>query len=108
MKILHLSVNKAPFDVMVTGEKGWEFRKPTRWIKSRMFNKDGSVKSYDLVQVTNGYGNHRPQFTAKFKGFYLHFGPFTWEYSNGLQVSVSKDDYAIELGKIISTKNTKP
>lgn len=55
---------------MVTGEKREEFRKPSKWMLSRMFNKnkDGSksFKKYDLVKFVNGYGNDKPYFIAEF------------------------------------------
>jgi len=60
MNILHLSIKKEPFEVMVTGEKDIEVRKISTWIDSRLFNKNGSKKHYDLVKFTNGYGKSRP------------------------------------------------
>lgn len=69
LKILHLSLKKEPFEVMVTGEKNQEFRKPTKWILSRLYNKDGTPKHYDVVKFTNGYGKDKPQFVCEYKGF---------------------------------------
>ena len=43
-KTLHLNINKTPFEIMVTGEKPEEYRKPTKWIISRLYNKDKSLK----------------------------------------------------------------
>jgi hypothetical protein len=34
MKILHLTLSKLPFEVMATGEKTTEYRKPSKWILS--------------------------------------------------------------------------
>lgn len=42
-KVLVLSVTKQWFDLMETGEKTIEFRKPKKFIKDRLYNKDGSV-----------------------------------------------------------------
>lgn len=99
-KTLRLSLNINPFEVMVTGEKPKEYRKPGKWIKSRLFNKDGSKKHYDFVEFTNGYGGHRPRFRAEFVTFYYAQRAYKKVYSNGLKVAVVKDDIVIELGKI--------
>ena len=53
-RILHLSLHHMAFEVMVTGEKELEFRKKSKWIEARLFNKDGSRKQYDFIKFTNG------------------------------------------------------
>lgn len=57
MSTLNLSLHKLPFDVMLTGEKDKEYRKPSKWIVSRLYNKDGTLKKYDVVKFVNGYGH---------------------------------------------------
>lgn len=104
MKILHLSLKKQPFEVMATGEKTEEFRKPSKWIESRLFDKNGNFRKYDFVVFTNGYGKHRPSFTCEFKqASKVVLGNFSLYYSNGLNVTIDKGDYIIYLGKIIKT-----
>lgn len=105
-KILKLTVHREAFEVMVTGEKFLEFREPTDWIKSRLFDKDGKPKQYDFIELTNGYGNHRPQFTAEYVGFYEKTHDHIFKFSNGLHVATKKGMYVIGLGNIISRKNT--
>lgn len=105
MKILRLSLKEAAFDVMVTGEKKWEFREPTQWIKSRLFTKDGTRRKYDYVLFTHGYGDHRPYFICRYKGFGSEEGFFT--YSNGLEVDVSRNDFTIYLGEIVEAGNVE-
>ncbi len=51
-RILHLTLSKMPFEVMVTGEKSTEYREPSKWILSRLQGKD-----YDLIKFVNGYGS---------------------------------------------------
>lgn len=104
---LHLTLTKEPFDVMQTGEKKIEFRKPTDWIKSRFYDKKGNVRVYDLVKFTNGYGSHRPNFTAEFNSLAFASSDYVLEYSNGLKVPVEEGMYCIGLGKIIERKNIK-
>jgi hypothetical protein len=100
MKTLHLTLKKAAFEVMITGEKPDEFRKPTQWLKSRLYNKDGSKKHYRLVKFTNGYGHHRPFFTADYKDFSECVTPQIMKYSNGLKVQIEPGDIKISFGKI--------
>ena len=107
-KTLHLTLSKKPFEVMVTGEKPEEFRKPSDWIESRLFNKDGSKKEYDLVKFVNGYGADKPYFSAIYGGFFPSIINKTVQYSNGLKVDVEPGDYVLMLGDIIETGNLKP
>lgn len=110
-KVLHLTLSKAPFEVMVTGEKKQEFRKPSKWIESRLIldkTKVYSPKEYDLVKFTNGYGKNCPYFIVEYKMWHRH-SPFYKElkkvYSNGLEVLVESGDYIIHLGEIIEIGN---
>ena len=77
-KILKLNVEHRWFELMVTGQKDREFRKPSDWIKSRLWKKvktiAGSVpvyepREYDFIEIRSGYGKHRPYFIAEFQGF---------------------------------------
>lgn len=101
MKILHLTLKKEWFDIMVTGEKTLEFRKPTDWINSRLLGN-----KYDIVKFTNGYGADKPYFIAKFIGFATAKAVFdTCTYSNGLSVRVEAGDKIINIGEIIERGN---
>lgn len=102
--ILNLTLHRSAFEVMVTGEKRLEFRKPGKWINSRLYRKDGSKKPYDLIKFVNGYGSDKPYFICKYLGFDYEYGTFV--YSNGLEVEVS-NDYAIKCGEIIEVGNWK-
>ena len=107
MKTLHLTLKKEPFDLMVSGEKKEEFRNHTRWIKSRLFNKDGTLKDYDYVKFTNGYGKNRPYFIAIYLFFKRSFATYSKVYSNGFKVDVHTGDFIIYLGSIIEKGNIK-
>lgn len=104
-KILHLTLNREAFEVMVTGEKNTEYRKPTRWIKSRLYHKDGTKKSFDLVKFTNGYGKDRPSFTREFDGFGISVTRHEKKFSNGLKVTIERGDFQILLKGKISVEN---
>jgi hypothetical protein len=105
-KTLKLTLKAQPFELMQTYEKCNEFRKPSDWIKSRLYNKDGSMKNYDLVEFTNGYGSTRPRFTAYYCGFSICQKDITLTYSNGLVVKVEKGDFIISFYKDCSEINS--
>lgn len=108
LKVLHLSLKKEPFEVMVTGEKNEEFRKPTKWILSRLYNKDGTPKQYDVIKFVNGYGKDKPQFVCEFLGVENRFAyDDTFTYSNGFKVTVTPEDIIIRCGKIGIRRNIK-
>lgn len=105
MKTLHLSLKKAPFEVMVTGEKTEEFRKCSNWIFSRLVNIDGTLKEYTHVKFVNGYGATKPYFITVFDGFIQTISGGTRLYSNGLKVVYNDGDFILSLGEIIETGN---
>lgn len=105
-KVLVLPVCKVWFDLMVTGEKTSEFRKPTKFIKDRLYNKDGSSKHYDYILINNGYGYHLPYFIAKYEGFGTGYNN-QYTFSDGSTLSVLPEDYNIFLGEIIYKANIK-
>lgn len=104
MKILKLSLHKLPFDVMKTGEKTLEFRKPSKWILSRLIDKNGEPRHYDYVEFTNGYGADKPKFMVEYKGFIKNSHFFHVSYSNGLRVPVNNGDIIIKLGELYEKK----
>ncbi len=107
MKTLNLTLSKLPFDVMVTGEKVFEYRKDTSsgWMRSRLYNPDSTVKKYDLVRFSHGYGAAKPYFVAEYQGFYIQNDIEEVCYTNGLIVTIYKGDFVISLGKIIESGN---
>lgn len=104
---LLLTLSKQPFEVMVDGEKNEEFRKPSNWIKSRLFDKNGNKREYDHVKFVNGYGSDKPMFCVDFIGFEIAQAKQTIKYSNGLVVVVEKGDFIIKLGSVFFKSNIK-
>lgn len=84
-------------------KKKWKFRKPGKWIESRLFNKDGTPKKYDAIEFRNGYGKTKPYFICGFRGIASNCFA-TFFYSNKLEV-ITKGDYVIFLGAIIRRRN---
>ncbi len=99
-RILHLTLSKMPFEVMVTGEKSTEYREPSKWILSRLQGKD-----YDLIKFVNGYGSNKPYFIAKFRGWEIETNPYSVEFSNGLKVTTKKGTVKIYVGEIVERGN---
>jgi hypothetical protein len=107
LRILKLPLNYPPYQVMETGEKTDEFRKPGAWIESRLYNKDGSKREYDYIEFRYGYGHKRPAFLCEFKGFEKLTESETHTYSNGLIVNAEPGDYKIFCGTIVPWTNLK-
>jgi hypothetical protein len=107
--ILHLTLSKGPFDVMVTGEKKEEFRKNSDWIRSRLFDKLGVEKKYDYIKFVNGYGKNKPYFICEYVDFVeCYMDVAERKYSNGLIVTgISKGDFIIYCGDIVEIGNLK-
>lgn len=114
IRVLRLSVKEPWFTLMVTGEKpekDMEFRKPGKWIESRLFEKSSLVsgvkdvaREYDFVEFTNGYGNHRPAALLKYEGFGTGYNNH-YKYSNGAEITPDAKDYAIFLGPVVLISN---
>ncbi len=104
MRILYLTLKKAPFEVMVTGEKNFEIREKSKWIESRLFDEKGYMRYYDAIKFVNGYGKDKPYFMAR----YLGCGPGVCcgkHFSNGFYLKPQDDVWIIWLGNIIETGN---
>ncbi len=98
-KILFLTLKKQQFQVTFSGEKKYEFRRPSKWIESRLIGKD-----YDYVKFTNGYGSDKPFFVCELLGW-TKATPKTLKFSNGLIVDVKHGYYQIDLGKVVESGN---
>lgn len=106
MTTLKLTLSKAPFEVMVTGEKTVEYRRISAWMKSRLFDKKGHPRSYRYVEFVNGYGSDKPRFTCEFVSATI-LDSVAVTFSNGLQVQSTEPMYAIQLGTIVEQNNIK-
>jgi len=47
---------------MKGGEKKYEYRENTKYWRSRLYKKDGTLKEFKYVEFSNGYQKDRPQF----------------------------------------------
>ena len=103
-KVLKLNLKTEPFNVMVTGEKEFEYRDVKKWSTDRLFNKDGTPKHYDFVRFQIAYQPSYPFFFCEYKGF-EKVSKINITYSNGFKVNFDDEKYAIKLGEIILKGN---
>ena len=96
---LHLTLKKSWFDLMISGKKKVEYRRPSMWIKKRLHNK-----KYDFIKFVNGYGNDKPYFVCKYKGYKISKKNDV-VIIEGVSVSIKKGDYLILLGDIVEKGN---
>ena len=106
---LKLVLKTAPFNVMETGEKKFEYRDNSDYWKKRIFNKDGTVKDFKYVEFSLGYQKNRRQFMAEFKGVEV-IDSVNETYSNGFKVDYpyKKEGYLkIGLGEVLKQEEVK-
>ena len=62
-KVLHLTLKKEWFDLILSGDKKIEYREiKNHWVKML------ENKQYDYIHFVNGYGKHRPWMDVTMKG----------------------------------------
>lgn len=99
MKVLFLVLSQVAFDITGTREKPFELRNDSKWIRSRLFNKDGSLREYDVVVFQNGYRAKAEVKTFKFLRTEILRGRKNWRFSNDLKFSTKPGDYKILLDR---------
>jgi len=108
LKGLKLTVKEPWFSLMQSGEKPFEVREPSDWIKARLYDKNGCNRNYDYIEIKNGYGANRPVFKAKFEGFGTKYNAtYKFESKPDLILKVNPEQFVIFLGEIIERKNIK-
>jgi hypothetical protein len=96
MKILHLTLKKKWFDMILSGEKKEEYREIKVFWEKRL--KCDDLNEYDFITFTNGYQPTSPRFTIECKGIKIGKGVKDWG-------GTEKDVFIISLGNIVQTKN---
>ena len=99
-KVLKLTLKKKWFDLMCAGFKKIEFREPSNWIFSRLIDKNGDAKKYDLVEFKNGYGKNAPCFCCEFLGWDVEEEPTDYFFGSEKIIS-DVGTVKICLGKIL-------
>ena len=85
--MLKLVLYKEFFEAILGGWKTKEFRKNTKYYRSRIRDSHGVVK-HDRIHFTNGYGKHRPWMIIELK-----------------DVTETPELFTLDLGKILEKGN---
>ena len=62
-RVLHLTLNRDPFDKIGLGKKKTEFRQPKSYWKRRL-----EGQKYDVIIFRNGYSRNAPELTVEYLG----------------------------------------
>jgi hypothetical protein len=104
MKVLHLTLKKKWFDMILSGEKKEEYREIKPYWESRLCEKWSLAfypKEITTIVFTNGYGADKPSFEIELKSIDTGIGKQKWG-------GTTKPVFVLTLGEILSTKNIKP
>ena len=101
-KVLHLTLKKNWFMLMLKGTKKIEYRRPSEWIKQRLVGKE-----YDFIKFVNGYGADKPFFIAEFLGYEISKKKEKINFKDNSPIEVNPGDFKILLGKVIEKGNLK-
>ena len=91
-RILHLTLKKKWFDLIVNQQKHFEYREIKEYWTRRLLDTPFDAKVFDEIYFTNGYGKDKPFMRVK------------WVATHKLKYA-GKLHYAIELGKILEIKD---
>lgn len=83
METLKIVIKAEWFDKIKDGSKTIEYREMTPFWTSRLFDKEGKRRNYDLIEFINGYNSNARRMVTEFKGF-----------------SIRNNLYNIRIGKI--------
>jgi hypothetical protein len=93
MKILHLTLNKKWFDMILSGDKKEEYREIKPYWRKRLMM---TSPAYTHVKFTNGgYGKNRPSFIVELQFISTGYGRESWGAQDGICY------YCLRLGEII-------
>lgn len=108
MRILHLTLKKKWFDMILSGEKKEEYREAKPYWENRLMNfdicsrnsfssfkKPISFKHFDDIQFRNGYSRNAPTMLVECNG--IKIGEAKYEWSDNFPDPC----FVISLGKII-------
>jgi|TARA_R110000824_G_scaffold107557_6_gene253922 hypothetical protein len=90
MKTLHLNLYREYFDAILKGEKTTEYRDVTPYWSKRL-----EGRHYDVIKFRNGYRKDAPEMIVEFKGIGILYN----------QTTITAPIYAIDLGKVLESKN---
>ena len=95
LKILHLTLEKKWFDMILSGVKTEEYRKIKPYWDNRL------NKSYDVVRFRNGYQKDAPVMVVELRLIEIGLGIFEWG------APVIDKVYILKLGLVLESHNIK-
>ena len=95
---LILVLTKKAYEITGTPEKMFELRHRSEWLKSRLHNKDCSMRQYKYIEFRQGYTNVKKTFA--FDIAYSRNMNKTYTFSNGLIFEFKPYDCIIEFKNI--------
>lgn len=103
MKILRLPIKTEWFDMILSGVKAVEYRQMKVSIKRRLYYPDGTLKNWDAVELTAGYGHHHPRAVYELPKLEIGgTGRTEWGAVEGERY------YCLHLGELKESHNLKP
>lgn len=102
MRILHLTLKKKWFDMILSGEKKEEYRDIKPYWSLRLVENSNDLKQFDIIRFQHGYAANCPTMDVECKGIDVNVGVPEWGAEYG------KAYFVISLGKILSTSNINP
>jgi len=98
MEVLHLTLKKKWFDMILYGDKREEYREIKPYWKKRL-ERIYTKKTYTHVKFTNGYGENRPCFVIELKTIDVGFGKKHWGAPRKSEPFV----FILKLGEVLAT-----
>lgn len=96
---LHLTLKQPWFDLMISGVKTFEVRKPSDWLMARIYKT-----AYETVTFRNGYSKSAPTFVAEYHG-YMIAKKYEKVGFGITKLEIHPGDVVIFLGKVINQSN---
>ena|ERR1700751_2771776 len=102
-KILHLTLTKKWFDMILSGEKKEEYREIKPYWEKRFIKNEWEIKTFYFKKIIfrNGYSKNAPQITVECECIEIGKCKADWSYGS------IEDHFVIKLGEILETKNIK-
>jgi hypothetical protein len=69
METLKIVIKKEWFDEIASGKKKIEYRDISPFWTSRLYDKNGKKRVYDLIEFINGYNTDARRKVTKYEGF---------------------------------------
>lgn len=83
MRVLHLTIKKKWFDMILSGDKTEEYREIKPYWQSRLFNE-----KYTHVMFHNGYKSDSPKALFELEKISIGEGRFAWGAQKGVEVFI--------------------